>query len=151
MTISTLEWKYLCLSGWKKLWSCKLKLSLPLPTSGADTERTPHPLPYFCTSPIRLLHLPMLPSTNFRLNSLFIFNIKEKGVSLFTESSSPWTPAYILSLSEKASAFFILNYLNRNICFEVSLLCHNQCNEKHMPDYVSLLSSERPLKIQRGR
>ena len=65
----------------KKLWSCKLKLSLPLPTSGADTERTPHPLTYFCTSPIRLLHLPMLPSTNFRLNSLFIFNIKrEMGV-----------------------------------------------------------------------
>ena len=29
MTISTPEWKYLCLSRWKKLWSCKLKISLP--------------------------------------------------------------------------------------------------------------------------
>ena len=51
-----------------------------------------------------------------------IFNIKREGVSLFTESSSPWTPAYILSLSEKASALSILNYLNRNIAFEVSFL-----------------------------
>ena len=42
------------------------------------------PPPLTLTKIIRLLHLLLLPSMNVRENSLFIFNIKRKGASLFT-------------------------------------------------------------------